>query len=120
MPPCGEFLKLGVPFGGPHNQDYTFLGSMLGLFRETTMSSAQTSDPDVNAKAQNSSSLTLHSSQMLCHSRALSQPLITSASSRNRNEASFSKALSGKGFDRIRTFVSQRGKERPKDPNSPM
>ena len=26
----GGFLKLGVPFGGPHNEEYSILGSMLG------------------------------------------------------------------------------------------
>ena len=26
----GSFLKLGVPFGGPQNQDYSKLGSRLG------------------------------------------------------------------------------------------
>ena len=26
----GSFLKLGVPFGGPHNQDYSKLGSRWG------------------------------------------------------------------------------------------
>ena len=33
----GGFAKLGVPFGGPYNQDYNILGSILvPLFRETT------------------------------------------------------------------------------------
>ena len=27
---CGGFLKLGVPFWGPHNKDYSILGSILG------------------------------------------------------------------------------------------
>ena len=26
----GGFLKLGVPFGGPHNKNYSILGSILG------------------------------------------------------------------------------------------
>ena len=26
----GGFPKLGVPFGGPHNKDYSILGSILG------------------------------------------------------------------------------------------
>ena len=26
----GDFPKLGVPFGGPHNKDYSILGSILG------------------------------------------------------------------------------------------
>ena len=30
MLPYRGFLKLGVPFGGPHNKDYSILGSILG------------------------------------------------------------------------------------------
>ena len=26
----GDFSKLGVPFGGPHKEDYNILGSILG------------------------------------------------------------------------------------------
>ena len=26
----GGFLKLGVPFGGPHNKDFSAVGSKLG------------------------------------------------------------------------------------------
>ena len=26
----GDFPKLGIPFGGPHNKDYSILGSILG------------------------------------------------------------------------------------------
>ena len=30
MGPYGDFPKLGVPFGGPYNKDYSILGSTLG------------------------------------------------------------------------------------------
>ena len=41
---CGGFPKLGVPFGGPSNKDYTILGSIIGvpLFREITMYTGHT------------------------------------------------------------------------------
>ena len=27
---CGSFPKLGYPYGGPYNKDYSILGSILG------------------------------------------------------------------------------------------
>ena len=27
---CGGFPKIGIPFGGPNNKDYSILGSRLG------------------------------------------------------------------------------------------
>ena len=37
--PYGGFPKLGVPFWGPNNKDYSILGSILGvpLFSEITI-----------------------------------------------------------------------------------